>query len=184
MNIDKTTTNRKIRRELLKCANSPQGANKHTDGFLCCDKHVKLLMKKGLEPNQTNAFVCWYCLTRDLNKINDKLNKLEKEPKKNQDKIESAKIDKERIQQMLNKFPCEDVQLFISVKEHDQVIRRSGRINHKGRANLNECIMILNDSEYLEKVEEQLGEKNVSPELIQVRASMLFHNCKIHTKFL
>lgn len=172
MNIVATTSNQKIRRELLKCANSPQGANKHTGGFLCCDEHVKLLKKKGLEPNKTNAFVTWHCFTRELNKINDKLNKLQKKPTENKDQIESAKIAKERIQHMLNKFPDDDVKMFISVKDHDQVIRRSTRVNHKGRADLNECIMILNDSEYLEKVEKQFGEKNVSPELIQVRASM------------
>ena len=173
MNIDTSTSNQKIRRELLKCANSPQGANKYTNGFLCCHGHVTLLNKKGLEPNQTDAFITWYDLTRELTKINGKLDKLEKEPKKNRDKIESAKIDKQRIQQMLKKFPCDDVKLFTSVKEYDRVIRRSGRINHKGRANLNECMMMLNDSEYLEQVETQLGEKNVSPELIQVRASMV-----------
>lgn len=172
LNVDETTSNQKLRRELLKCANSPQGANKHTDGFLCCDEHVKLLQKKGLQPNKINTFVTWYCLKKELNKLDDKLKKLENEDGKNKDKIDAAKLVKEKIQHTLSKFSDDDVKMFVSVRDHGKVLRKSARINHKARADMNECVQMLNDSEYLENVERKLGEKNVSSELIQVRASM------------
>ena len=162
-----------IRRELLKCANSPQGANKHTSGFLCCDEHVRLLQKKGLSPKKTNSFVTWHCLKKQLIKMDEKLQKLEKDPATNKDKIESAKLARERMQHTLDKFTDDDVKMFISVRDYGKVVRRSCRINHKGRADMNECIEMLNDSEYLDNLEKEFREKNVSPELIQVRASML-----------
>ena len=151
---------------------------------MCCAEHVNLLKTKGLPPTKTNAFVTWYQFTTELNKTNTKLHKLEKEPEQNKDKIESAELYKEKVQQMLNKFNADDVKLFTSVKDHDKVIRRSARINHKGRADLNECIIHLNDSEYLENLENLLGETNVSPELIQARASMLLIIVKFINQFL
>ena len=104
--------------------------------------------------------------------MDDKLKKLEKESGKNKDKIDDAKLVKEKIEHILGKFCDDDVKMFISVRDHDKVLRKSARINHKTRADMNECIQMLNDSEYLENVERKLGEKNVSPELIQVKASM------------
>lgn len=157
---------------MLQCTNSPQGANKYTNGFLCCDLHVRELMRKGLKAEKINLFINWDSLIKEYKKSNEKLTKLQKKPSLNHKIIESTKIKIEKIEKSLKSFVDDDIQAFRSIKQNGKVIRRSNRINDKTHAKLNESLEMLKDTAFLEKVEIKLGEANVSPELIQHQASM------------
>ena len=165
-NID--TSN--LTKESIKCANSPQHPNKFSNGFKCCHYHVKKLINKGLKLYQIDKYIDWKWYNKELTKTQVLLKSNEENDKKNREKyIKKIEFIERKIR---TTFTSDDLKAFDGVSRHGVTPRRSSRIqSNKAKADLNEMLIIENDSEILELFENWFGE-TINPEILQYKKRM------------
>jgi len=161
-----------LTKESIKCSNAPQHPNKFSKGFKCCHYHVNKLLTKGLNVSQIDKYIDWKWYKKELKSTQDKLGSTESNDKKNIEKY-TKKITK--IENSLKKeYTLDETNIFEKVSRYGIVPRKSSRIqSNKEKANLNELIIMENDSETLQLFEDWLGEK-VHPDLIHYKKRMYY----------
>lgn len=161
-----------LSKESIKCANSPQHPNKFSKGFKCCHFHVKKLVEKGLKLNQIDKYVDWTWFNKELKRTQVLLKSCEQYDTKKINKY-TNKIS--HIETKIEKtFTTDDIDAFGNVSRYGSILRRSSRIqSDKTKADLNEMLIMENDSEMLELLEKWFGE-TVSSDILQHKKRMFY----------
>ena len=132
----------------VRCTRSPQRGNGHSHCYTSCQEHVLMMKQHGLPPKASNDF-CRY-------------NKLQRQ-------INSTKSDKKKEEfiKEISKFKANDVNLFREVKQKlmGEDKRPIRACVNRGRANVNEQTIMLNDTQAMMDIDDILEEEFVDPAL-------------------
>ena len=131
-------------------------------------------MSKGLKLHQVDKYIDWNWYKKELKSTQVLLKSNEQNDKKNREKyIKKITLIEKKIKTV---FTADDINAFEKVSRYGLIPRRSSRIqSNKAKADLNEMLIMENDSEILELFESWLGER-IHPNILQYKKRMYHLN--------